>query len=111
MTKSDHKENRVENKTTTIKVSEGTKLRLDHLKEHKEESSDTLINKALNILNVCMRSPGLAGRILRDIEKTKKRKELLESPENLIVEKSNSQIKNNFENNIQRIKTNLVSKN
>lgn len=71
-------------RTTTIKISESTRERLNHLKEHKEESSDTLINKALNILNVCARSPGLAARILRDIEKSKKRKELLENPEGAI---------------------------
>jgi hypothetical protein len=73
-----------EMRTTTIKISEITRERLNHLKEHKEESSDTLINKALNIINVCARSPGLAARILRDIEKSKKRKELLENPEALI---------------------------
>lgn len=70
-------------KTTTIKIFESTRDRLNHLKEHKEESSDTLINKALNIINVCARSPGLAAKILRDIEKSKKRKELLDNPESI----------------------------
>ena len=79
-------------KTTTIKVSETTKERLDHLKEHKEESADTLINKAINILNVCSRSPGLAARILRDIEKSKKRKELLENPDKIIKKKRQHQV-------------------
>jgi hypothetical protein len=78
-------------KSTTIKIAEGTRERLEHLKEHKEESSDTLINKALNILNVCVRSPGLAAKILKDIEKAKKRKELLENPEKFIKKKSQSQ--------------------
>ena len=73
-----------ENKSTTIKISEKTRERIEHLKEHKEESADSLINKALNILNICIRSPALAGRILRDIEKTKKRKELLENPEKMM---------------------------
>ena len=82
-------------RSTTIKISEKTKERLEHLKEHKEESSDTLINKALNILNVCIRSPALAGRILRDIDKTKKRKELLENPDKIITKRrtQNSEIK------------------
>jgi hypothetical protein len=75
-------------KTTTIKIYEKTKERLEHLKEHKEESFDTLINKALNILNVCMRSPTLAGKILRDIDKSKKRKELLENPDKLMPKKT-----------------------
>jgi hypothetical protein len=74
-----------ENKSTTIKITERTRERIEHLKEHKEESADSLINKALNILNICIRSPSLAGRILRDIEKTKKRKELLENPEKIIT--------------------------
>jgi len=39
--------------------------------------NNIFIIKAINILNVCSRSPGLAARILRDIEKSKKRKELL----------------------------------
>ena len=98
--------NKEENKTTTIKVSESTKLRLDHLKEHKEESADSLINKALNILNICVKSPSLAGRILRDIDKTKKRKELLDNPERIVSRKSLN-LKNNFDGNIQRIKNNL----
>ena len=74
-------------KTTTIKISTQTKERIEHLKEHKEESFDTMINKALNILNVCSRRPGLAARILRDIEKSKKRKELLDNPDKIIKKK------------------------
>lgn len=76
-----------ENRSTTIKISEKTRDRLNHLKEHKEESSDSLINKALNILNICIRSPSLAGKILRDIDKSKKRKELLENPDKIIARK------------------------
>jgi len=71
-------------RTTTIKISDTTRERLGHLREHKEESADTLINKALNIINLCARSPGLAARVLRDIEKSKKRKELLDNPDALI---------------------------
>jgi predicted DNA-binding protein len=92
-----------ENKTTTIKISETTKERLNHLKEHKEESADTLITKALNIINLCARSPSLAARILRDIEKSKKRKELLENPESMIKRKNpgtNSQNKGQVKPNL-----------
>jgi len=108
MQKNNTKERQEENKSTTIKVSESTRVRLEHLKEHKEESADSLINKALNILNICMKSPGLAGKILRDIEKTKKRKELLDNPDKIMPRK-NINIKNNFEGNIQRIKNNIVN--
>jgi hypothetical protein len=75
-------------KTTTIKVAESTRERLNHLKEHKEESADTLINKALNIINLCARSPSLASRILKDIEKSKKRKEILENPSKFMPKKA-----------------------
>ncbi len=86
-----------ENKTTTIKISETTRERLNHLKEHKEESADTLITKALNIINLCARSPGLAARILRDIEKSKKRKELLENPEGMIKRKNQTPNQNKMQ--------------
>ena len=56
--------------STTIKLSDKTKQRLEHLKEYPGESYDDIINKNLNILNICMRSPALAARILRDIEKS-----------------------------------------
>ena len=100
-----------ENKSTTIKVSERTRERIEHLKEHKEESADSLINKALNIINICMRSPSLAAKILRDIEKTKKRKELLENPERVIPKTNTKKIKpvlmpENLRSNMQRNKNN-----
>ena len=104
---------REENKATTIKVSEKTRERIEHLKEHKEESADSLINKALNILNICMRSPSLAAKILKDIEKTKKRKELLENPER-VIPKSNTrkvqptQGQESLRPNLHRIKPNLT---
>ncbi len=73
--------------STTIKLSEKTKQRLDHIKEYPSESYDAIINKNLNILNICMRSPSLAARILRDIEKSKKRKELIANPDSVIRRK------------------------
>ena len=87
-------------RSTTIKISEKTRDRLNHLKEHKEESSDTLINKALNIINLCARSPSLASRILKDIEKSKKRKQLLENPDSFMPRK-NPSIKT-IQNNAQK---------
>lgn len=58
---------------TTIKLKKITKERLDHVKEHERESYDEVINKALNILNICVKNPLLAGRVLRNMEATKKR--------------------------------------
>jgi hypothetical protein len=101
-------------KTTTIKITETTRERIEHLKEHKEESADSLINKALNILNICVRSPSLAGKILRDIEKTKKRKELLENPDKMIKPKrisgSQNSIQQNVQGNINKMRSNLSTK-
>ena len=104
----------VQNKdnNTTIKLSDKTKQRLDHLKEYTGESYDTIINKNLNILNICMRSPGLAARILRDIEKSKKRKELIENPDSVIRKKPavNNSIPTNIESNVQRMRANASLK-
>jgi hypothetical protein len=98
--------------STTIKLAEKTKQRLDHLKEYPGESYDTIINKNLNILNICMRSPSLAARILRDIEKSKKRKELIENPDSVIRKKSpvNGSIPGNMESNVQRMRANASLK-
>jgi hypothetical protein len=85
-----------DNKTTTIKISSHTRDRLEHLREHKEESADSLINKTLNILNICLRSPALASRILRDIEKSKKRKEILENSDTTKKKKNNLEVLDNI---------------
>ena len=71
-------------KTTTIKISERTRERLEHLKEHKEESADTIVNKALNLLNICSKNPQLASKLLADMEQSKKRKLLLDNPETVL---------------------------
>lgn len=68
-------------KITTIKIKEETKSRLDHLKEHEKESYEEVIKKAINILNITKRTPMLGARILRDIERSKKRDKLIEIPE------------------------------
>jgi hypothetical protein len=97
--------------STTIKIAEKTKERLDHLKEYPGESYDVIINKNLNILNICLRRPGLAARILRDIEKSKKRKELIENPETATKKKpaAETSITRNMEVNVQRMKRNITN--
>ena len=112
MAKSSKQSKESKDSSTTIKISEKTKQRLEHLKEHKEESYDAIINKNLNILNICMRSPALAARILRDIEKSKKRKELIENPESVIKKKKSaeSSIQQNIGANIQRMRDNFPGK-
>ncbi len=75
-------------KITTIKLAKETKERLDNLKQHGRESYDEIIKKLLNILNICKRSPSLAARILRDIDRSKKRETLIENPEKLLKKKT-----------------------
>ena len=59
-------------KITTIKVSESTKVRVDHLKVYKRESYDDIIKKMLEVLNLCRASPEKARARLIMIDKEKK---------------------------------------
>ena len=77
----------IKNKITTIKIEKSTKERLDHLKKHEKESYEEIITKILNILNICKKSPSLAARILRDIDRSKSREKLIENPEKLLRKK------------------------
>lgn len=83
---------------TTIKLAKKTKERLDHLKEHDTESYDNIINKALNIINICLSKPLLANRILRDIERNRKREKLIENPEKLLKKRILKTMNNSREN-------------
>ena len=107
MAKNNSKKN--QESSTTIKISDKTKERLNHLKEYTGESYDSIINKNLNILNICVRRPGLAARILRDIEKSKKRKELIENPDSIVKKpKVDSTIPQNIQSNVQRMRNNIT---
>lgn len=97
-------------KTTTIKISEKTRARLEHLKEHKEESADTIVNKALNLLNICSKNPQLASKILADIEQSKKRKLLLDNPESVLKTRKQSRpdsIQQNIQGNLNKMRGGL----
>lgn len=61
-----------EPKTTTIKLERETKARLDHLKEYKRETYDEILQKMLNILNLCRASPEKARGRLIAIDRQKK---------------------------------------
>lgn len=54
-------------KITTIKVLEETKIRLEKLREHKKESYDNILRKILYILNTTREDPDKAKRILERI--------------------------------------------
>jgi hypothetical protein len=58
-------------KITTIKLDKSTKLRLDKLKTSKKESYDEVLQKILQILNICKSDPFEAKQRLHDIDKIK----------------------------------------
>ena len=62
-----------EEKITTIKLLEETKLRIEKLREHKRESYDDILRKVLYVLNVARESPEKAKRVLEKIEDLRKR--------------------------------------
>ncbi len=53
---------------TTIKVHQGTKKRLDRLKEYNRESYDEVLKKVLHILNVVKKNPEKAQKIFKGID-------------------------------------------
>jgi len=55
--------------TTTIKIYKKTKERLDKLKVHRRESYEEIVEKMLDILNMCRASPERARRRLILMEK------------------------------------------
>jgi hypothetical protein len=59
-------------KITTIKLSKSTKERLDSLKEYKRESYEELIEKILEILNICKMNPLKARAKLIKIDRQHK---------------------------------------
>lgn len=61
-----------ENKITTIKLNKDTKERLDNLKEYKRESYEEIIEKILEILNVCKVNPIRARAKLLKIDRQHK---------------------------------------
>ena len=57
---------------TTIKLSKGTKERLDHLRIHPRETYEEIMQRMLEILNVCRADPERARFRLLSLEKQKK---------------------------------------
>ena len=62
-----------EEKITTIKLLEETKIRIEKLREHKRESYDDILKKILYILNTARDSPEKAKRILERISELRNR--------------------------------------
>lgn len=60
-------------KITTIKLEKETKERLDHLKEYKRETYEEILQKMLEILNICRFNPERARARLIAIDRQKRR--------------------------------------
>ena len=60
------------NEITTIKLNRKTKERLDVLKIHKRESYEEILQKILEILNLCRINPEAAKVKLMRIDRAKK---------------------------------------
>jgi len=60
------------NEITTIKLSKSTKGRIDSLKEYRRESYEEIIEKILEILNVCKMNPLKARAKLIKIDRQHK---------------------------------------
>ncbi len=60
-------------KITTIKLSEGTKKRVDHLRIYNRETYEDIINRLLDLLNTIRVNPGHARMKLIKLEKERKR--------------------------------------
>ncbi|MDH3324334.1 MAG: hypothetical protein OEL89_01725 [Candidatus Peregrinibacteria bacterium] len=62
-----------EEKITTIKLLEETKLRIEKLREHKRESYNDILRKILYVLNTARDDPEKAKRILEKISGLRQR--------------------------------------
>lgn len=62
-----------EEKITTIKLLEETKLRIEKLREHKRESYDDILKKILYVLNLARDSPEKAKRVLERISELRQK--------------------------------------
>lgn len=60
-------------KITTVKLSEETKHRLDHLKLYPRETYDEIAQRLLNILNLTMKNPNASRARLINLDKQRRR--------------------------------------
>ena len=64
-------------KITTIKISTGTKQRLDKLKEYDRETYNDVLNKIFYMLNTCKTEPEKAQKMLENLDKRIIRKDVM----------------------------------
>lgn len=72
---------------TTIKLTEKTKARLDHLKLYSRETYEEIMIRFLDILNTCRQSPERARIKLIRLEKERKRNLGISSQERIKSDK------------------------
>ncbi|MBI5804332.1 hypothetical protein HY450_03750 [Candidatus Pacearchaeota archaeon] len=65
------------NEITTIKIKRKTKDRFEKLRLHEKESYDEIVQRILNILNVCRANPENAQEKLERIEELRRRKKFV----------------------------------
>lgn len=73
-------------KITTIKLSEATKSRLDHLKLYQRETYEEIMQRFLEILNTCRQSPERARIKLIRLEKERKRNKMTIASQNNAIQ-------------------------
>lgn len=62
---------------TTIKISTETRERLARLKEYERETFNDVLNKVFYILNTCKKSPEKSQRLLLNIDRRIKKREIM----------------------------------
>lgn len=65
------------NQVTTIKISKDTRERLGKLKEHERETFNDVLNKMFYVLNTCKKNPLKGQKILNNIDKRIKRRQIM----------------------------------
>ena len=65
---------KMKEESTTIKLRQETKKRLDRLKEYERESYEEVLRKILFILNLSRKNPEKASRMFRRLDVAVKRK-------------------------------------
>ena len=64
--------NEIDSQITTIKLSKKTKERLLKLKVYKNETFEEILEKMLNLLNLCKQNPDRAKQTLNSFEVQRK---------------------------------------
>jgi len=59
--------------TTTIKIHEDTKHKLDQFREYRNESYDEVIKKMIFIAKTCEKEPELSKETIKAIERARER--------------------------------------